>query len=62
MVEKTLRDEFAMAALTGLIALYAHPLSKGGPGVEYAATGAYAYADAMLAARAARTQDKGGVS
>jgi hypothetical protein len=46
---KTLRDEFAMAALTGLLAMGADGGWSAEPGAY--AKRAYAYADAMLAAR-----------
>jgi len=47
----TLRDLFAAAALTGLLAMYAHPQYAGEPPLERSATSAYEYADAMLRER-----------
>lgn len=46
--QKTLRDEMAMAALTGFIASYANSRD---PDPETAAKNAYKYADAMMEAR-----------
>ncbi len=52
---KTLRDEFAMAALSGLnlqlLAEAAFKLDKGPETFKIAAISAYQFADAMLAAR-----------
>ncbi len=50
MTEKTLRDEFAMAALTGLFA--SKYKLTGAP--DWDAVTAYEYADAMLKAREER--------
>lgn len=55
VMDKTLRDEFAMAALTGMLA-YSNVNPRGGNFVEncneeQAAQAAYAYADAMLKVR-----------
>ena len=51
--EVTLRDQFAMAALTGIIAANANPNSFGAELSEniHAADQAYEYADEMLKAR-----------
>lgn len=46
-----LRDVFAAAALTGLLAMYAHPQSTGTPEASRIAVEAYGFADAMLAER-----------
>lgn len=49
--KKTLRDEFAMAALTGLLAnqkLAARCLAEGGAMSGWFENNAYAYADAMM--------------
>ena len=54
-MEKTLRDEFAMTALTGMLAYsYVNPSCGNfveNCNVEQAAQAAYAYADAMLKVR-----------
>lgn len=52
--KKTLRDEFAMAALTGLLAnqkLAARCLAEGGAMSGFFENNAYAYADAMMQER-----------
>ena len=47
-----LRDEFAKAALTGIIAAHAHPEANGyATDVPLAVKSAYEYADAMMDAR-----------
>lgn len=52
--QPTLRDQFAMAALTGQLALMAHPESKGPPDsaqIPIMSASCYRIADAMLLAR-----------
>lgn len=52
--QETLRDRFAIAALPALVAIHAGELESDSPIVTWAARRAYAYADAMLAARGQR--------
>lgn len=47
----TLRDYFAAKAMAGYIASFANPSAVSDPKADLAARKAYAYADAMLAAR-----------
>lgn len=54
---KTLRDEFAMAALTGMLA---SPSTSAWADSEYWSQVSYVFADAMLEARAAISRAKGG--
>ena len=51
----SIRDHFAMAALTGIIAAHAHPEANGyATDVPLAVKSAYEYADAMMDARDAK--------
>ena len=52
----SVRDYFAAQALAGVLASYAVP-DSGLPPVAFAAERAYAYADAMLAAREKEATD-----
>jgi hypothetical protein len=51
LVRKDLRDEFAKAALVGLIHHYHSDRADGPNPFAHLATASYIYADAMLAAR-----------
>lgn len=58
-MEKTLRDEFAMAAMQAMITKSSGQDSTGGKrGVPLVAKYAYEYADAMLAERVRQTNEK----
>lgn len=46
----TIRDQFAMAAMQGLLAIYDREISEGGPGFDVCPR-AYRIADSMLRAR-----------